>query len=115
MKKEILRFAVASKTGMAIDEHFGHAKHFDIYHVSTDGVQLTEQRKVDHYCLGGHSDKAAMPKILDTIGDCSAVFVARIGDGPKEKLYARGISAVSEYPWEEVPLALYDYYNKQFE
>lgn len=98
---------------MAISEHFGHAKHFYIYDVDGDQCSLLELREVKHYCLGGTSDKSAMPQILETIKDCNAVFVAKIGDGPIEKLSARGITAVSDYTWEEIEPSLLDYAARQ--
>lgn len=105
--------AVASKHGVAIDEHFGHAKKFHIYRLDENGCQLTESRDVDHYCHGQHGDQSAMQKILHTIADCQAVFVAKIGDGPMEKLAARGIEAVSDYSWEEIESALPQYFQEQ--
>jgi len=109
MSAQIVRVAVATKEGHAISEHFGHAKLFHIYDISANHCQLIEQRHVDHYCLGGHSDKSALSGILETISDCKAVFVAKIGDGPTEKLAARGIEAVAEYAWEEIEPALQAY------
>lgn len=106
---EEIRVAIATKTGEAVDEHFGHAKHFDVYCLNGGEIQFLARRQVAHYCLGGHSDKSAMPKILETIKDCQAVFVARIGDGPNEKLEARGIMAITDYPWETVKEALENY------
>jgi len=104
-----IRVAVATKEGMAVSEHFGHAKKFAIYDVNTSEVQLIEQREVSHYCLGGTSDRSALPGILEAIKDCKAVFVAKIGDGPTGKLQAKGIEAVSEYAWEEIEPSLIDY------
>lgn len=106
--------AVASKEGLAVSEHFGHAKHFYIYEVSPQGQRLIEQREVPHYCLGGSSDKAAMPQIIQTIGDCVAVLVAKIGDGPTEKLAAMDIDAVSAYAWEPIEEALAEYAGQLF-
>jgi predicted Fe-Mo cluster-binding NifX family protein len=106
------RVAVATKEGLAVSEHFGHAKRFAIYEVSRDECKLLEQREVSHYCLGGTSDRSALPGILEAIKDCQAVFVAKIGDGPTEKLNARGIEAVSEYAWEEIEPSLLDYLSK---
>ncbi|WP_432695121.1 NifB/NifX family molybdenum-iron cluster-binding protein [Marinobacterium sp. YM272] len=100
------RVAVASKQGVAVDEHFGHAKHFSIYSVSEAGCSLIEKREVDHYCLGGQGDRSALEKILDTIDDCDAVLVARVGDGPADKLRRRGVEPVADYPWEAVEPAL---------
>ena len=108
----VLRIAVATKEGMAVSEHFGHAKRFLIYDVGKDRCRLVEQREVSHYCLGGTSDSSALTGILEAIKDCKAVFVAKIGDGPTEKLLARGIEAVSDYAWEEIEPALLDYVNK---
>lgn len=84
-----------------------------IYELTAEVCRLLEQREVRHYCLGGASDKTAMADILETIKDCAAVFVAKIGDGPTEKLAARGITAVSDYAWENIEPALLDYAGKQ--
>lgn len=112
MSDTVIRVAVATKEGVMVSEHFGHAKAFHIYELSPDSCRLLEQRQVRHYCLGGSSDKTAMAEILDTIEDCDAVFVAKVGDGPTEKLAARGITAVSEYAWEEIEPSLQDYIAK---
>lgn len=106
-----MKLAVASQEGLAISEHFGHAKKFWIYEVSGDQCQLLEQRQVEHYCLGNHSSKTAMAGILEAIKDCHAVFVAKIGDGPTEKLKAINVEAVSRYAWEEIEPSLIDYAN----
>jgi len=106
-----LRLAVATKEGLTISEHFGHARQFFIYEVSADSCQLLEQRQVEHYCLGNHSSKTAMTGILEAIKDCHAVFVAKIGDGPTEKLNAIGVKAISDYVLEEIEPTLLSYAN----
>lgn len=114
MTKAVIRVAVATKEGAAVSEHFGHAKAFDIYDLSANTCHLIEQRQVRHYCLGGSSDKTAMAEILETIQDCDAVFVAKVGDGPSEKLAARGITTISDYAWEAIEPSLLDYAGKHF-
>ncbi len=109
MPEHALKLAVASKEGKAISEHFGHAKQFWIYEVAGDDCRFVEKRDVEHYCLGNHSSKTAMAQILETIKDCQAVFVAKIGDGPTEKLAAIGVDAVSQYAWEGIEDSLLDY------
>ncbi len=109
MSAPVLRVAVATKEGRAISEHFGHARLFHIYDVCDGHCRLIEQRDVDHYCLGGHSDKNAMAGILEAVSDCQAVFVAKIGDGPSDKLRARGIEPVAEHAWEDIESALLAY------
>lgn len=106
---ETHKLAVATKEGLAISEHFGHAKEFWIYAVTSDECTFVEKREVEHYCLGNSSSKTAMEKILVTINDCEAVFVAKIGDGPTEKLAAIGVTAVADYAWETIPESLIDY------
>jgi predicted Fe-Mo cluster-binding NifX family protein len=109
MSEQVVKVAVASKHGVAVDEHFGHAKRFWIYAVTEDGCELLEQREVDNYCQGNTSSKPAMTRILQTIDDCEAVLVAKIGDGPADKLAAIGVTAVSDYPWSPVDEALLAY------
>ena len=104
-----VKMAVATKEGRAVSEHFGHAKGFFIYAVTPESVCLLEEREVAHYCLGGEGNAAAMPGILAAIQDCAAVFVAKIGDGPTEKLRAIGVVAVPDYAWEPIEASLLDY------
>ncbi|MEJ2366121.1 MAG: NifB/NifX family molybdenum-iron cluster-binding protein [Candidatus Thiodiazotropha sp.] len=106
------RLAVASKEGLAISEHFGHAKVFWIYEVDESQCRLLEKREVEHYCLGNSSSQSAMTKILQTISDCRAVFIARIGDGPTEKLSAIGVEAVVDYAYEAIEPSLTDYVRR---
>ena len=108
-----MRLAVATKQGLGIDVHFGHVKSFWVYEVTPASCELLEKREVEHYCLGGTSSKTAMSGILAAIKDCDAVFVAKIGDGPTEKLTNIGVRAVSEYAYEAVQESLLDYAGKQ--
>ncbi len=104
-----MRVAVASKEGIGISEHFGHAKQFWIYDVEHGFCKLVEHRQVEHYCLGGTSNKSALHDILETIKDCEAVFVARIGEGPTQKLEAAGIVAVDEFAYESINSSLLEF------
>lgn len=101
-----LKIAVASKDGISINLHFGHVKQFWIYAATVDGVDLLESREVDHYCLGNSSSQSAMAKILQTINDCQAVFVAKIGDGPRQKLAAIDVTAVDGFAYEAIEESL---------
>lgn len=107
-----LRLAVASKENISISEHFGHAKVFRIYEVTPSECAFVETREVAHYCLGHRADASAMAGILESIKDCSAVFVARIGDGPSEKLAAIGVLAVTAYAHEAIEDSLLDYASR---
>lgn len=96
--------AVASQSGVAIDQHFGHATRFQIFQLVSDELgqvtpRLVAEREVDHYCHGQTGSQSAMQKILATIRDCDAVFCARVGDGPIEKLARIGVAAVTDYAY----------------
>lgn len=104
-----VKVAVATKEGRAVSEHFGHARRFAIWEVSPLAARMVEEREVAHYCLSGEGDASAMPGILMAIRDCHAVLVAKIGDGPTEKLRAIGVAAVSDYAWEPIEESLLDY------
>lgn len=107
-----VKLAVASQEGKAISEHFGHAKRFWIYEVSAEGCRLLEQREVEHYCHGNTSNQSALSGIMEAIKDCQAVFVAKIGDSPAEKLRAIGVQAVANYAWEPIEESLLDYVQR---
>lgn len=107
-----MKVAVASKEGISISQHFGHAKKFGIYSVQESSCELLEMRDVENYCLGNSSSQSAMAIILQTINDCEAVFVAKIGDGPREKLKAIGVTAIDQYAHEAIAESLLDYAQK---
>lgn len=92
-----LKFAVASKTGLNVDMHFGHAEEFYIYEFVSGEVLFLEKRKVSKYCTGSedcNSKEDKISKIIATIKDCQYVLALRIGDAPKEKLAKLGIKSV---------------------
>lgn len=95
----ILRVAVATKSGQAIDQHFGHAEGFAVYEVDDGHVRFVEDRRVEHYCQGGFGDEEKREAIVRALADCQACFVARIGEGPRQRLAAAGIEAVDDYPF----------------
>lgn len=107
-----VKLAVASKEGLAISAHFGHAKQFRIYEAGPERCDLLEIREVSNYCLGQSADQSAMPGILEAIKDCHAVFVAKVGEGPAEKCLAIGVRAVSFYAYEAIEDSLLDYVRR---
>lgn len=89
------RFAVASKSGMIVDQHFGHIKEVAIYEYNNDEIRYIEKRKVEKYCegkdaCGDKEDK--IEQIIKCIEDCEGVLALRIGLAPTEKLKQRGIT-----------------------
>lgn len=92
--------AVATKGAGLINEHFGHAKEFQVYEVSRSGAKFVGHRRVDHYCQGGHGAQDDLAAIIRSINDCHAVFVARIGGRPRSELNKAGIEPADQYAHE---------------
>jgi nitrogen fixation protein NifB len=89
--------AVATKGSGLVNEHFGHAKEFQVYELSTAGAKFIGHRRVDLYCRGGFGEEDNLSTIIRAISDCHAVLVAKIGGCPKADLRAAGIDPVEEY------------------
>ncbi|MBD2345595.1 nitrogenase cofactor biosynthesis protein NifB [Anabaena subtropica] len=105
--------AIATKGGGLVNQHFGHAKEFQVYEVDGSEVRFISHRKVDHYCQGGYGEEATFDNIVKTIADCKAVLVSKIGESPKEKLLQAGIQTVEAYDViEKVALEFYEQWNK---
>ena len=107
--------AVATKGGGRVNEHFGHAKEFQIYELSSLGVKIVGHRRVDLYCQDGFGDEDRLQKVIRAIQDCTAVLVAKIGTPPKEKLKEAGIEAVDTYAYEFIEPSAIAYYKDYLE
>ncbi|PEQ11731.1 nitrogenase cofactor biosynthesis protein NifB [Novosphingobium sp. PC22D] len=94
--------AVATKGHGVINEHFGHAKEFQIYELSSGGAKFVGHRRVDLYCQGGYGEDEGLETIIRAINDCHAVFVAKIGGCPKADLTKAGIEPVDAYAHEYI-------------
>ena len=92
--------AVATKGSGLINEHFGHAKEFQVYELSTGGAKFVGHRRVDLYCQGGYGEEDSLATIIRAINDCHAVFVAKIGGCPKSDLVKAGIEPVDQFAHE---------------
>jgi len=103
--------AVATKGGGRVNEHFGHAKEFQIYELSTDGAKFVGHRRVDLYCQGGFGDEDKLETVIRAIADCTAVFVAKVGACPKEELRKAGIDPVEQYAHEFVEQSAIAYFK----
>lgn len=90
------RIAVTTKHELMVDEHFGYASEFCIYHGDGLTFQLVERRKVEKYCLGVEQcDEAEnrRDKVVTALMDCDAVVSLRIGYHAKKRLADSGINS----------------------
>ncbi|PYG84824.1 nitrogenase cofactor biosynthesis protein NifB [Ruminiclostridium sufflavum DSM 19573] len=98
-------FAVSSKSGILVDQHFGHASDFYIYEYKNKVIRFKERRSVSKYCdgaegcdgMGGMNKEGKMEAILETVKDCNGVLAMRIGEAPKQKLKEKAIETFTTY------------------
>jgi nitrogen fixation protein NifB len=107
--------AVATKGQGRINEHFGHAKEFQIYEVSTEGAKFVGHRRVDNYCQGGYAEEDSLETVVRAINDCTAVFVARIGGCPRKGLAGAGIEPVDRFALEYIEQSAIAYFREYLE
>ncbi len=106
--------AVATKGGGIVNQHFGHAKEFQIFEVDANEAKFVGHRKIDQYCQGGYGEDATLDGVIKAIADCKAVLVSKIGDCPKGDLLNAGIQAVEAYDViEKVAREFYDQHMQQ--
>ncbi len=96
---EELKIAVATKSGIMVDRHFGQVTEFYIYYCHNGDIVFKEKRAIEKYCAGMEECEERddrMGKIIQTIADCNAVIAMRIGEAPKEKLNRKGIQVFTD-------------------
>lgn len=96
-EEETYTIAIASKSGLMVDEHFGHANEFYIYKIKNRETAFVEKRMVLKYCTGEEecdSEESKINHIINTISDCDAILVMRIGYNPSKVLESKGISVI---------------------
>nr|BAF47147.1 NifB [Zehria sp. KO68DGA] len=89
--------AVATKGNRLVNQHFGHAKEFQIFEVDGVDVKFVAHRKVDHYCQSGYGEEATLDNIIKSISDCKGVLASKIGHCPQEELRKAGLEPYEAY------------------
>ncbi len=106
--------AIATKGGGRINQHFGHAKEFQVYEVSGGGIEFIGHRKVDNYCQGGFGEDATLDSVIEALEGVTAVLCSRIGECPKDSLGAAQIEATDEYALEWIEAGIAAWYKAAF-
>ncbi|MBJ7901424.1 MAG: nitrogenase cofactor biosynthesis protein NifB [Cyanobacteria bacterium RI_101] len=89
--------AVATKGGGIVNQHFGHAKEFQIYEVDANDVSFVGHRKIDHYCQSGYGEEGTLAGIIATLSDCAGVLTSKIGSCPQAELKKAGLQVLEDY------------------
>jgi nitrogenase cofactor biosynthesis protein NifB len=95
-----IQVAVATKSGLIVDQHFGQVKELYVYEYNSGSIKLKEKRLIDQYCSGSeecNEQEDKITTIIDAISDCDAVIAMRIGEAPKHKLKQKGIRVFTTF------------------
>jgi predicted Fe-Mo cluster-binding NifX family protein len=90
--------AVASKSGIEVDQHFGHAERFQIYDCAAGSPRLVKEVPVEKYCSFDPDHAFRKPQfqaIVEALAGCRAVVTAMIGDYPRQELEKAGMVHVA--------------------
>lgn len=98
--------AVCTKGGGRINQHFGHAKEFQVYEVDADGVRFVTHRRADNYCVGGYGEEDRLAEVIRTLEGIGVILCSRIGECPREDLAAAGIEAIDAYAHDYIETAV---------
>jgi nitrogen fixation protein NifB len=102
-----LLVAVATKGGGRINEHFGHAREFQVYEATANGVTFVGHRKVeDAYCEGGFGEDATLASTIRTLEGVHVVLCSKIGHCPQDELKAAGIEATDAHALDYIETAI---------
>ncbi len=108
--------AVATRGNRLVNQHFGHAKEFQIFEVDGADVKFVAHRKVDHYCQSGYGEEATLEYIIKAIADCKGVLAAKIGPCPQQELRKAGLEPFEAYDViDKVALDFYEQYVQSTE
>lgn len=85
-----IRIACASNGGEQIDGHFGSARRFLVYQVSSDGHRLIDCRDIDD----SEAEDDKNNHRADLIADCQVLYCASIGGPAAAKVVKRDIHPI---------------------
>jgi predicted Fe-Mo cluster-binding NifX family protein len=89
-----MRIAVASKSGIEVDQHFGHAERFLIYEAGEGSVSRVGEVQVEKYCSFDPDNPMRHRQfdcIVEALKGCKVVITAMIGDYPRQELKKAGL------------------------
>jgi predicted Fe-Mo cluster-binding NifX family protein len=91
------KVAVASTSGLNVDEHFGHASKFQIYEYTNFSFVWKEQRELAPFCSSYDTNPVErLSAIIHSLADCTAIITTRIGPKPKKALESAGFRIIEE-------------------
>jgi nitrogen fixation protein NifX len=87
-----LKVAFATTNMRTVNQHFGSAQSFAMFHVDPERAVLLEVAEFGKLAQDGNEDKLAAK--LDMLTGCAAVYCLAAGSSAVQQLLARGIQPV---------------------
>ncbi|MFC7331621.1 nitrogenase cofactor biosynthesis protein NifB [Rhodocista pekingensis] len=102
-----LLVAVATKGGGRVNQHFGHAREFQIFEARGGRIAFAGLRRLDDaYCKGGWGDEDGLEGLLAALDGIALVLCARIGDCPRQRLAEAGIEVNDAHAYDYIETAI---------
>jgi len=84
--------AFATTNMTQVNQHFGSAQSFALYHVDPEAASLLEVAEFGRLAQDGNEDKLAAK--LDMLKDCAAVYCQAAGSSAVQQLLMKGIQPI---------------------
>lgn len=84
----MLKIALATGDGTAVDQHFGWCRRFDIYRVDAEGAVLLESRTLPP---PGRSEQDKIGSRVAAVLDCNILVVCDMGDAAAAQVVEVGV------------------------
>jgi nitrogen fixation protein NifB len=97
--------AICTRGGGRINQHFGHAKEFQIYEAGPDGIHFVGHRRIERYC-NGDGDDDALETIIEALDGVGTVLCAKVGRCPSERLAEAGITVRDDFAFDYIETAI---------
>ncbi len=101
-----LLVAACSRGGGRVNQHFGHAREFQLYEVDGAGIRFVGHRRADHYCQGGHGEEDKLEAVVKALDGVSVLLAAKIGSCPSDRLKAAGITVITDHAYDYIETAV---------
>ncbi len=97
-----LLVATCSRGGGRINQHFGHAREFQLYEVDGSGIRFIGHRRADHYCQGGYGEEDKLEAVIKALEGVPVLLAAKIGVCPSDRLKEAGINVVTDHAYDYI-------------
>ena len=87
----------------------------DLRGATPRGARFVGHRRTETYCSDRHGDDAAMEATIAALQGVSAVLCAKIGERPRERLAAVGVTATDRYAFEYIEASAIAWCSRQLQ